>query len=366
MPKPDREPGLAAVDRTGWELPDYSAQTDEKLAAAVAQVKAALGSRVAILGHHYQRDEIIQFADYRGDSLELSRIAASIDSPYIVFCGVYFMAETAAILCAPNQVVLQPVYEARCPMAEMANRDQAQEAWEALSQVWSDPIVPITYQNSNADVKAFVGEHGGAVCTSSNARRIFEWALGQGARILFLPDEHLGTNTALDMGLPESELGIWNPRHTPDPRTLRDCRVVVWKGFCSVHTGFEVEDVLRARRTYPGARVIVHPECPHPVVVAADASGSTSYIIKAVTQAPSGSTLVIGTECNLVDRLSREHPDKTIVPLARRFCINMGLTRLPHLLYVLDGLAQGVSRNVVTVPPDIARGARLALEKMLQ
>ena len=325
-----------------------------------------LGDRVAILGHHYQRDEIIQFADYTGDSLELSRRAASVDARYIIFCGVYFMSETAAVLCAPDQTVIQPVIEALCPMAEMASRSQVARAWDALSLVWNEPIIPITYQNSNADIKAFVGERGGAVCTSSNARRIFEWAFRQGGRILFLPDEHLGTNTALDMGLSESELGVWNPLQPPAPEALRESRVVVWKGFCSVHTGFQVSDVLRARAEHPGATVIVHPECPRPVVVAADASGSTSFIIDAVEKAPPGATIVVGTECHLVDRLSDQHHDKLVLPLARRACGSMALTRLVHLLYVLEGLVDGVARNIVTVPPEIAAGARLALEKMLQ
>jgi quinolinate synthase len=357
---------MDAERRIGWVPEHYLRMSDEEVVAATAEARALLGDRVAILGHHYQRDEIIQFADYAGDSLELSRRAASVDSQYIVFCGVYFMAETAAVLCAPDQTVIQPVIEALCPMAEMASARQVARAWDALSSVWSAPIIPITYQNSNADIKAFVGERGGAVCTSSNARRIFEWAFRQGGRILFIPDEHLGTNTALDMGVIEAELGVWNPLNVPDPEALRDCRVVVWQGFCSVHTGFAVEDVQRARETYPGARVIVHPECPRPVVVAADAAGSTSFLIETVEQASAGATFVIGTECHLVDRLSRRHPDKLVIPLARRACGSMGLTRLVNLLYVLDGLVQGEARNIVTVPPEIAAGARLALEKMLQ
>lgn len=352
--------------RIGWVPDHYLQMSDAELVAATAEARAQLGDRVAILGHHYQRDEIMQFADYAGDSLELSRRAASVDSQYIVFCGVFFMAETAAVLCAPDQTVIQPVIEALCPMAEMASRPQVVKAWGALSSVWQEPIIPITYQNSNADIKAFVGERGGAVCTSSNARRIFEWAFRQGGRILFIPDEHLGTNTALDMGLPEAELGVWNPLRPPEPETLRDCRVVVWRGFCSVHTGFEVEDVQHARAQYPGATVIVHPECPRPVVVAADASGSTSFLIDAVKRAPAGATIVVGTECHLVDRLSQQHPDKTVVPLARRACGSMGLTRLVHLTYALDSLVEGVARNIVTVPPEIAAGARLALDKMLQ
>ncbi len=355
------------TERGNEQMPSrYLRMSDNELVAATAEARASLGDQVAILAHHYQRDEIVQFADYTGDSLELSRIAASVDAPYIVFCGVFFMAETAAILCAPEQTVIQPVIEARCPMAEMANRQQVALAYHALSHVWNEPAIPITYQNSNADVKAIVGEKGGAVCTSSNARRIFEWAFSQGGHILFVPDEHLGTNTALDMGLSRDELGIWNPLQPPDPETLRDRRVVVWQGYCSVHTGFTVEDVARARAAHPGAIVIVHPECPRPVVEAADAAGSTSQIIAAVEKAPPGATIVVGTECHMVDRLSRQYTDRTVLPLARRACADMGLTRLVNLYHVLDALRKGVAKNIVTVPPEIAAGARLALEKMLR
>jgi len=338
----------------------------EDLVRETERVRARLGDQVAILGHHYQRDEIIRFADHTGDSLELSRKAASVEAPYIVFCGVYFMAETAAILCSPEQRVIQPVIEALCPMAEMASRKQVSAAWDALSTVWDEPIIPITYQNSNADVKAFVGERGGAVCTSSNARRILDWAFSRGGRVLFTPDEHLGTNTALEMGLSESEVGVWNPLAPASPETFSECRMVVWKGFCSVHTGFTLEDVARARAEHPGARIVVHPECPRPIVLASDASGSTSQIIDVVAKAPAGSTIVVGTECHMVDRLARQYADKEIIPLARRECGSMGLTRLEHLLFALEGLASGKAHNIVAVDPDTAAGARLALERMLQ
>jgi quinolinate synthase len=352
--------------RIGWVPDEYNTMSPGELAQRVAYAKRALGSRLTILGHHYQRDEIIRYADYRGDSLELSRRAATTDSEYIVFCGVNFMAETAAVLCSPDQTVMQPVAEALCPMAEMASRRQAEATWEALSAVWDDPIIPITYQNSTAELKAFVGEKGGAVCTSSNARALFEWAFGQGGRILFLPDEHLGVNTALDMGLPEAALGVWDPLHPPDPATLAGCRVVVWKGFCWVHTGFAVESVAQARAQYPDALVIVHPECPRPVVAASDLSGSTARIIQVVEEAPTGATIVVGTECHLVERLDKEHPDKRVIPLSLRACGSMALTQLKHLAYILDGLVAGETRNVVTVPDEVARWARLALDKMLQ
>lgn len=350
----------------GWVPETYNQMSDEALAQAIAQAKAQLGRRVTILGHHYQRDEIIQFADFRGDSLELSRRAATTDSEYIIFCGVYFMAETAAVLCSAEQTVIQPVIEALCPMAEMAGRHQAEMAWKALTSVWGDAVIPITYQNSTAEIKAFVGEKGGAVCTSSNAQAVFEWAFRQGGRILFMPDEHLGTNTALAMGLPESAIGKWDPLAPPEPEMFADCRIVVWKGFCWVHTGFTLEDVQRARATYPDALIVVHPECVREVVAASDASGSTAQIIRMVENAPAGATIVVGTECNLVDRLAKEHPEKRIVPLSRRFCGSMGLTRMKHLAYVLDGLLEGDPRNVVIVPPEIAQNARLALDKMLQ
>jgi quinolinate synthase len=352
--------------RIGWVPQEYNEMSLEELGQRVAFAKAELGSRLTILGHHYQRDEIIRYADYRGDSLELSRRAASTDSEYIVFCGVNFMAETAAVLCSPEQIVIQPVEEALCPMAEMAGRHQAETTYEALANVWSDRVIPITYQNSTAEIKAFVGEQGGAVCTSSNARGLFEWAFDQGGRILFLPDEHLGTNTALDMGLPEEALGVWDPLHPPDPAQFADCRVVVWKGFCWVHTGFATEDVAQARAQYPDALVIVHPECPRPVVVASDTSGSTARIIQVVEQASPGATIIVGTECHLVDRLNDEHPDKLVLPLTRRACGSMALTQLKHLTYVLDGLLEGETYNVVQVPEDVARSARLALDKMLQ
>jgi quinolinate synthase len=352
--------------RIGWVPDEYNNMSPGELAQRVSHAKGVLGQRLTILGHHYQRDEIIRYADSRGDSLELSRHAAETDSEFIVFCGVSFMAETAAVLCGPEQTVMQPVAEAVCPMAEMASRRQAEDTWEALSPVWDDPIIPITYQNSTAELKAFVGEKGGAVCTSSNARALFEWALDQGGRILFLPDEHLGTNTTLDMGLPEQALGVWNPLNPPDPATMAACRVVVWKGFCWVHTGFDLESVAEARAQYPDALVIVHPECPRPVVAASDLAGSTARIIRVVDQAPAGSTIVVGTECHLVERLDREYPDKRVIPLSRRACGSMALTQLKHLAYILDGLVEGETRNVVAVPDEVARWARLALDKMLQ
>jgi len=349
-------------------LPErYETMSDAALEEAIWRAKEALGQRLVILGHHYQRDEVIQFADHRGDSLGLSRQAAKAEkAEYIIFCGVYFMAETAAILCKPYQAVLQPVPEAFCPMARMANRREAERAWQALTSVWGEDIIPITYQNSTAEVKAFVGEKGGAVCTSSNARQIFEWAFARKGHILFMPDEHLGTNTALGMGIPLEEIGLWDWANSPDPHELAHCRVVVWKGFCYVHAEFTVEDVQRIRAEHPEALIVVHPECPRQVAAMADALGSTTGIIDFVAEAPPGSTIAVGTEWHLVSRLQKEFPDRTVLPLAKRACATMGMTRMNDLFYVLDGLLAGEIRHRVEVAPEVARWARVALERMLE
>ncbi len=344
----------------------YAGWSDEQMVTRIRAIKTQLGSDLTILGHHYQRDESIQFADYRGDSLGLSEQAAQTSARHIVFCGVYFMAETAAILAKPSQMVVQPVMEAFCPMARMANAADAQVAWDALSSVWGESIVPITYQNSTAEVKAFVGRHGGAVCTSSNARQLFEWAFQRGEHILFMPDEHLGTNTALDMGIRPEQVAVWNPFQPADPQTLAAARVVVWRGFCHVHTHFTVGDVRAARSRYPGCTIVVHPECPRPVVVEADRYGSTTGIIRVVEQAPAGATIVVGTECHLVERLNNEHPDKLVVPLAASACNTMAMTRLPHVLNVLEHIVAGDVVNVVSVEPETAQWARRALERMLE
>lgn len=341
----------------------------EEIVARVTQLKHELGKRVVILGHHYQRDEVIRFADYRGDSLELSRIAAreAGDAEYIVFCGVDFMAETAAMLCRPEQTVLMPARHAVCPMALMADAEQAQEAWDALVGQWGDDIVPITYQNSYADVKAFCGRHGGAVCTSANCAALLQWAWAQRGHILFLPDEYLGSNSALALGLTADQIAVWDP-HNP-PQKLADwerAKIVVWKGYCNVHVRFTVEQVRLAREQYGPVTVIVHPECRVEVVQAADESGSTSYIIKAVERAPAGARFVIGTEVNMVDRLAAENPDKLVVPLARSHCKTMALTNASNLLQTLESIAQGQPIGQVYVEPEIAKWANVALERMLE
>ncbi len=351
---------MASVD-------DYLSLGEEEVFEGIERAKAQLGEELIILGHHYQRDAVIRFADYRGDSLELSRVAARArGAKHIVFCGVDFMAESAAILCDPNQSVYIPAKTARCPMAAMADVADASRAWDYLSSMWGDDLLPVTYQNSGADLKAFCGEHGGAVCTSSNATAVFEWALAQKGHILFFPDEHLGRNTALSLGFAPEEIVVWDPRrHLEVSKILSKSKVVVWKGYCHVHTFFSVEQVQLARERYPDATVIVHPECPAEVVGESDKNGSTSFIVRAVEESPSGAAFIIGTEINLVDRLAKEHPDKSVVPLARSLCGAMFHINPHNLLYVLDGISEERRRNMVEVREEIAQGANLALGRML-
>jgi quinolinate synthase len=345
---------------------EYAKLSDEEVMEAIEGARERLGNALTILGHHYQRDEVIEFADYRGDSLGLSRRAASEEARYIVFCGVYFMAETAAMLCDPEQQVVQPVMEALCPMARLANAAQAEEAWIALTALWGDDVVPITYQNSVAELKAFVGRKEGAVCTSSSAQQLFTWGLERKGHILFMPDEHLGTNSALGMGISEKEIGVWDPENPPDLETLAPCRVIVWRGYCSVHTGFTVEDVQDVRDDYPDALVIVHPECRHEVVAASDTTGSTAGILEFVDKATAGSTIAVGTEWHFVNRLQHEYRNKNVIPLQHRECQAMALTRMRDLLAVLDSLEREEPRNVVSVEEETARWARVALERMLE
>ncbi len=343
-----------------------STEPAQKVKERILAAKRELGGSTTILGHHYQRDEIIQFADYRGDSLGLSRQAANTDADFIVFCGVYFMAETAAVLCKPNQTVVMPVPEALCPMARLASAQEIREAWKALSEVFDGDLIPITYQNSIAEAKSFVGQHGGAVCTSSNADKLFRWAFQQANHILFIPDEHLGTNTALAMGIPTEEIGIWDPANPPDPKSLSSCRVIVWKGSCYVHEGFTTDHVHQAREQYPEASIVVHPECRKEVVALADGYGSTTGIIRAVEEAPAGATVVVGTEWHLVNRLAHTYMDKRIVPLAKRTCRTMAMTRMEHLLHTLNSILHGRPEFVIRVDNETAHWARVALERMLQ
>lgn len=346
---------------------DYQTLTEEEVFARIWEAKSTLGDILVILGHHYQRDEVIQFADYRGDSLELSRRAAEAkDAQYIVFCGVDFMAETAAMLCAPSQIVCLPARSAICPMAEMADVDQAQIAWQHLTSLWGDDLIPVTYQNSYATVKAFCGQEGGAVCTSANAQAIFRWALKEKGHLLFFPDEHLGRNSALAIGVPGDRIAVWDPAEPEASRELaRRATVVVWKGYCHVHTFFTVKHVENIRRQYPGIQVLVHPECPVEVVARSDLNGSTSFIVRTVENAAPGSAFAIGTEIHLVARLAKENPDKTVVPLARSLCGAMYRINPYNLSYTLDHLVANEPVNVVPIPPDVSRWANVALEKML-
>ena len=383
---------------TAWQQPlppVYSRLSDQELRARIQAAKAALATRLVILGHHYQQDAIIDFADFTGDSLELSRRAAEQkQAEFVLFCGVHFMAETADMLTDERVKVILPDLGAGCSMADMANLEQAEECWEQLAETCpGHTIVPITYVNSSAAIKAFVGEHGGAVCTSSNCRSVLEWALGdsggtgiqparsgsaghgQDARatrrkILFLPDQHLGRNTAYAMGYPLACMATWDPRQDlggNTPQQLIDADFVLWKGHCSVHALFRPEHVDEIRAKHPGIKVIVHPECRWEVVQKADLSGSTAQIVKQVNAAPAGTAWAIGTEVHLVNRLARQHPEQKIVVLSECQCLCTTMYRidLPHLCWVLENLASGHVVNQIKVDSDTRDLALLALERML-
>ncbi|ACY98625.1 MULTISPECIES: quinolinate synthase NadA [Thermomonospora] len=347
--------------------------SDPALVERARAAKAALGDQVFVLGHHYQRDEVIQFADVTGDSFKLARDAAARpQAPYIVFCGVHFMAESADILTADHQQVVLPDMAAGCSMADMATFDQVEECWEVLEEVGiADDVVPVTYMNSSADIKAFVGRHGGVVCTSSNARRALEWAYSKGSKVLFLPDQHLGRNTAvLEMGFSLDDCVVYDP-HRPEggltPRQFRDARMLLWRGHCSVHARFTKASVDEIRSRVPDVNILVHPECRHEVVVEADYVGSTEYIIKTLAAAPAGSSWAVGTELNLVRRLANMHPDKNVMFLDRTvcFCSTMNRIDLPHLVWALESLAKGEVVNRIQVDEETAHYAKAALDQML-
>ncbi|MEU3163274.1 quinolinate synthase NadA [Streptosporangium sp. NPDC006930] len=357
------------VDCPG-ELPSAS---DPALVERARRAKAALGDRVFVLGHHYQRDEVIQFADVTGDSFKLAKEAAARpDAEYIVFCGVHFMAESADILTSDSQKVVLPDLAAGCSMADMATFDQVEECWEALEDAGIAGItVPVTYMNSSADIKAFCGRNGGAVCTSSNARRALEWAFSRGEKVLFLPDQHLGRNTAvLEMGLSLEDCVVYNP-HRPNggltAEQLGNAKMILWKGHCSVHGRFSPECVDDVRARIPGVNVLVHPECRHEVVTKADHVGSTEYIIKKIEEAPAGSSWAVGTELNLVKRLGAMFPDKNVTFLDRTvcYCSTMNRIDLPHLVWALESLASGQVVNQITVDADTTHWAGVALDRML-
>jgi len=363
---PDSERG---VDCPG-ELPPAS---DPTLVERARAAKEALGSRVFVLGHHYQRDEVIAFADVTGDSFKLAQQAAARpEAEYVVFCGVHFMAESADILTGPGQQVLLPDLAAGCSMADMATAEQVAECWDVLTEAGAAAgTVPVSYMNSSAAIKGFTGEHGGTICTSSNARRAMEWAFAQGERVLFLPDQHLGRNTAvLELGLSLEDCVLWDP-HKPDGGLTHDqiraAKVLLWRGHCSVHGRFSLSAVEEVRGRVPGVQVLVHPECRHEVVLAADLVGSTEFIIRTIEAAPPGSAWAIGTELNLVQRLAKAHPDQTIVFLERSvcFCSTMNRIDLPHLVWTLESLVAGRVVNRIEVEPGVAAHARRALEQML-
>jgi quinolinate synthase len=356
---------------------EYVEASPEELVERIAAAKETLGDRLFILGHHYQREEVMRWADARGDSFGLSRLAQQRpEAEYIVFCGVHFMAESADILTGDHQKVVLPDLNAGCSMADMADIDAVEEAWESIAAVTDiDAVLPITYMNSAANLKAFVGRHGGAVCTSSNARAVLEWALndpdGPRARqVLFFPDQHLGRNTAYDMGFTEADMAVWDPRHELGDLTeseVKDSTFLLWKGHCSVHQRFRPEHIESFRAEHPDGIVVAHPECSHEVCSMADSVGSTDFIIKAVEAAPPGAVIGVGTEIHLVDRLDAETPDKTVVSLDPLVCPCSTMFRIdaPHLAWTLEHLVRGEVVNQITVDEETAADARVALERML-
>ncbi|MCH7736207.1 MAG: quinolinate synthase NadA [Chloroflexi bacterium] len=352
--------------------PEYLHYTVEELDHRIGDARGKLGSSVTILGHHYQREEVIKYADFQGDSFLLSREAANRpDADYIIFCGVHFMAETACILAAPHQKVILPNITAGCSMADMAPMEDVEDAWADLEDVLGPGgIVPVTYMNSIAGIKALCGRNGGVVCTSSNAKAALEWAFDQGERILFLPDQHLGRNTALDLGVPLDEMVVWNPFRRlggNTPEQLRGAKMVLWQGHCAVHTRFTTGQIDAARALHPDINIVVHPECPMETVQAADMVGSTEFIRKVVNSAPPGSKWAIGTEVSLVNRLAINNPDKTVFCLDPVTCPCSTMYRIhpAYLLWMLEGLLEGKVNNVITVPEDIKRDSRIALDRML-
>ena len=364
------------------ELPAaYRTASEEELHERIRAAKDVLGERVVVLGHFYQREEVVRHADYVGDSFQLANAALEHpDAEAIIFCGVHFMAETADLLSRPEQAVILPNLAAGCSMADMASIDEVEECWEQLEDVYGDltavdadgrvPVIPVTYMNSSAAIKGFVGRHGGIVCTSSNARTVLEWAFARGRRVLFFPDQHLGRNTAKAMGVPLAQMPMWNPRKPlggSSADELDDARVILWHGFCSVHRRFTVDQIDKARAEHPGVRVIVHPECPMAVVDAADEAGSTDYIRKAIAAATEPTTFAIGTEINLVQRLAAQYPqheifclDPVVCPCSTMYRIHPG-----YLAWALESLVAGDVVNRITVTSDVADPARVALERML-
>jgi quinolinate synthase len=377
MPATSFLPVLTEVEKSSirerQRLPErYLGLSDGEMDQRIVAAKAALGRRLLILGHHYQRDEVIKFADVTGDSFRLSRhCAAYPDADYIVFCGVHFMAESADVLCVPGQQVILPDLAAGCSMADMAAIDQLEACWQDLAHMGIGQVVPVTYINSSAAIKAFVGERGGIVCTSSNAAATLKWAWARGRRILFLPDQHLGRNTAYKMGVPLDDMVVWDPDDLNGGLSVdavRAASLILWKGHCSVHTRFTAAQIALVREQHPGVRVIVHPEVPWDVVQAADDSGSTEYILKRVRESAPGTTWAVGTEVHLVNRLANEvSPEKMVVSLDQLGCLCSTMFRVSpnHLLWVLEGLLEGRVHNRIVVPDEQKHWVRVALDRML-
>jgi quinolinate synthase len=355
----------------GCDFDSYLLVPDNALDDRIAAAKARLGQDVVILGHHYQRDEVIKFADFRGDSLKLSFQASQAEGRYIVFCGVHFMAESADILRREHQAVILPDLSAGCSMADMADIGQVEACWSELSSLL-DPgkIIPVTYMNSTAAIKAFTGEHGGSVCTSTNAAEVMKWAFEGGEKVLFLPDEHLGRNTGYRMGIPLDQMIVWDPYQEfggNSPEAVRNARIILWKGYCSVHQRFTPQQVERVRREHPGIRVIAHPECRFEVAQAADQVGSTEGIIKAIQASPSGTQWAVGTEIHLVNRLSKELKNHRVISLDPSVCVCTTMFRITpqHLLWALENLGEGNVVNRISVDERTRHHARVALDRML-
>lgn len=360
------------MDQEQSFLPErYRNLSEDEMQIRIREIKEQFGEKLFIPGHHYQKDEIIEFADATGDSLQLAQICqANEKAEHIVFCGVHFMAETADMLTTDEQTVYLPDMRAGCSMADMADIEQTERAWTTLQEQFGDTIIPLTYVNSTAAIKAFVGRHGGATVTSSNAHTMVEWAMTQKKRILFLPDQHLGRNTAVDLGIALDEMAVWDPIHDrfEYDGDLEKVKVILWKGYCSVHENFTVKNVEWVRETYPNMNIIVHPECPYEVVAASDQNGSTKKIIETIEAAAPGTEWAIGTEMNLVNRLIASHPDKKIISLNPYMCpcLTMNRIDLPHLLWSLESIVANERVNVITVDEETTKQSLLALDRMLQ
>jgi len=355
----------------GCDFDSYLLVPDNALDDRIDAAKARLGRDVVILGHHYQRDEVVKFADFRGDSLKLSFQASQAEARYIVFCGVHFMAASADILRRQHQVVVLPDLNAGCSMADMADIGQVEACWSELSTLLdSRKIIPVTYMNSTAAIKSFTGEQGGSVCTSSNAAGVMKWAFEKGEKVLFLPDEHLGRNTGYRMGIPLEQMIVWDPYEEfggNTPEAIHNARIILWKGYCSVHQRFTPQQVERVRREHPGIRVIVHPECRFEVAEAADQIGSTEGIIKAIQASPAGTEWAVGTEIHLVNRLSKELQDHKVISLDPSVCVCTTMFRITpqHLLWALENLGEGNVVNRISVDERTRHHARVALDRML-